>query len=322
MAVLILHYYLNLLNKIYIIFFSSLFIITLYLLLFFNYKKIFNSDYFIEIPRGAELSHITNLILHDDVYLNKKLYLLYLKIYNKYFNKIKFGEFEIDKNFNLIEITQIISKPSNVYRDLVIIEGWQSYQLEKTLKKIFNKQYEIPYDSILADTYKYQSHNSFKEIYNLMKTSKDKFFTNNMNNKLFKNYTVNEIMIIASLIEKEGKSYTDKKLISSVILNRLNDNIKLQIDATTIFAITKGRFKFNRNLTFKDLKKIDPYNTYHINRLPPSPICFVSRKTIEILLENYKSEYLFYFFDENKDKHIFSKSFKEHKEKLKEYRKK
>ena len=100
------------------------------------------------------------------------------------------------------------------------------------------------------------------------------------------------------------------------------NKLKLEIDATTIFSITKGEYKFDRKLTLKDLKYKDKYNTYFIRGLPPKPICYVSRKTIEIVLENYKSNYLYYFFDENNQRHTFSKSFEEHKKLLKEYRKK
>ena len=103
----------------------------------------------------------------------------------------------------------------------------------------------------------------------------------------------------------------DTSYARSIITTRLS---------STIFSITKGKFKFKRKLTFDDLKIADNYNTYYIKGLPPSPICFVGMKTIEIVLENYKSDYLFYFFDENLNKHIFSKTFENHKNKLKKYR--
>ena len=61
-------------------------------------------------------------------------------------------------------------------------------------------------------------------------------------------------MIIGSIIEKEGLDREDKKKISSVIFNRLNKNMKLQIDATVIYAITKGGYNLKRKLLFKDLK--------------------------------------------------------------------
>ena len=67
-----------------------------------------------------------------------------------------------------------------------------------------------------------------------------KFFKEYMDNKLIKKYGINNILILASLIEKEGKDKYDKSLISSVILNRLNKNMRLQIDASVIASITEG----------------------------------------------------------------------------------
>jgi len=289
--------------------------------LFLNFKKINIEDNLIEIPKGASINIVTNLILEDENIINKKIYLNYLRIYSKFYKKIKFGEFNINNKFTLFKVTNLISNPSNFYREFKIIGGWQTYQLKKLLKEKFNLSNSIPYNDIIADTYNYQSHNDFSEIYNLMKNFKIKFFSKYKDNELLKKYTIEQIMVISSLVEKEGREDNDKRLVSSVILNRLENKLKLEIDATTIFSITKGEYKFDRKLTLKDLKYKDKYNTYFIRGLPPKPICYVSRKTIEIVMENYKSDYLFYFFNEKDDKHIFSKSFNEHKKLLKKYRK-
>ena len=85
-------------------------------------------------------------------------------------------------------------------------------------------------------------------------TIKSKYMNNFKDNVVYKNFTENEIMIIGSIIEKEGLDREDKKKISSVIFNRLNQNMKLQIDATVIYAITKGQYNLKRKLLFKDLK--------------------------------------------------------------------
>ena len=111
-----------------------------------------------------------------------------------------------------------------------------------------------------------------------------------------------------------------KKKIFSVLINRLKINMKLQIDATVIYALTDGKYDLNRKLTYNDLKIKHRYNTYFINGLPPEPISYVGLKTIELIFENYKTNYLFYFYNKFEDKHIFSESYFEHKKKLNEYR--
>ena len=127
-------------------------------------------------------------------------------------------------------------------------------------------------------------------------------------------------MTIGSLLEKEGLDNNDKKKISSVIFNRLNKKMRLQIDATVLFALTDGQYNLNRKLNLDDLKYKHPYNTYLNYGLPPSPISFVGTKTIDIIFEMYSSDYLFYFYNSNLQKHIFSKNYEEHKKKLNEYR--
>ena len=85
-------------------------------------------------------------------------------------------------------------------------------------------------------------------------------------------------MIIGSLLEKEGLDEEDKKQISSVIFNRLDRKMKLQIDATVLFAITNGKYDLDRKLLRSDLKINHPFNTYIYKGLPPEPISYVGKK--------------------------------------------
>ena len=98
--------------------------------------------------------------------------------------------------------------------------------------------------------------------------------------------------------------------------------MRLQIDASVIASITEGEFKLNRPLNIKDLKYVHPLNTYINDGIPSEMICYVGEETIRILLENPKSDYLFYFYNILEEKHIFSKNFIDHKKRLNDYRKK
>ena len=138
---------------------------------------------------------------------------------------------------------------------------------------------------------------------------------------MFNDYSPDELLVIGSLIEKEGLDYYDKRNISSVIFNRLKIGMKLQIDATVIYAITNGKYNLNRKLLYNDLKFDHPYNTYKYKGLPPKPISYVSNETLDIVLENHNTDFLFYFYNNSLNKHVFSKNFKDHKHKLNEYRK-
>ena len=299
------------------------FIFLIFLLLFsFLIKTSINEEKIIAIEKGSSKNEISLLILNDKSFFEKKLFKIYLQIYDLFVDNINYGEFKLNKSSSLIDIAEIISKPSNVFYKFTVIDGWEGYQLENYMKFNYGASIKIDYQDILADTYKYKSTDTLDKIIRLMHLNKNQLFNNYDVNILLNEYSINEIMTIASLVEKEGKNDNDKRLIASVIFNRLNKNMKLQIDASTIFSITRGKFKFARKLEYKDLRINDIYNTYFIYGLPPNPICYVGRKTIEIVLENYKSEFLYYFFNNELNKHVFTKSFQEHIDKLNKYRKK
>ena len=192
--------------------------------------------------------------------------------------------------------------------------------MQNELSKYFSNVEEIPYNDILADTYFFEKNENFNFFLNKLKKFKLNYFEKFNENILNENFSNEEIMIMGSLIEKEGLDYNDKRHIYSVIFNRLKINMKLQIDASVLFAITDGEYNLNRNLRLKDLKFNHPSNTYINYGLPPKPISYVGTKTIDLIYENYKSDFLFYFFDNSLKKHIFSKTYENHKKKLNEFR--
>ena len=311
----ILRYYLKIFSFLLIIFF----IIYIYFILnifTFNFK---NNE--IIINKGDNLEKIIYVNFTSSNKLDKFFFKNYIKFYNLFIDHIHYGEFYLEKNINFSTFIKTISKPSNIINKLTIVEGSSKSDLNKELNKIFNTHTSIDYNAIIADTYFIEDKKNFNKFKTKMIDFKNNFFLKFNNNPLLSKYNIDEIMIIGSLIEKEGLDYQDKRLISSVILNRLEKKMKLQIDATVVYAITEGKYKINRNLNYSDLKIDNPFNTYKINGLPPQPISYVGSKTIELIMENYKTNYLFYFYDIFEKKHIFSKNYKNHIKKLNEYRK-
>ena len=315
----ILRYYLKTFSFIFIIFTVLFFLYILYL---FN-KNIEIKKNPISINKGDSIEKVLKNNIIDITILEITLVKIYLKI-NGLINKkfFHYGDFDIQSSSSLRNFLTIISKPSNVLLKITIVEGWSKNQLDSELSKYFKDFHSIPYQDIIADTYYLNKNSDFDSFLNRINNFKTNFFKKYRNNKLNDKFNVNELMIIGSLLEKEGLDEEDKKKISSVIFNRLNRKMKLQIDATVLFAITNGKYDLNRKLLRSDLKVNHPFNTYIYRGLPPEPISYVGKKSLEILFENNKNDFLFYFFNYSLNKHIFSKSFKEHKERLYEYRKK
>ena len=315
----ILHYYLKVFSLIIV---TSLIITFLYAYYVLN-RNLDISDKLITIKKGERIESFLNQNINNLLRLELLILKIYYKTSNVLLNKfIHFGEFYIEQDISALRLLEIISNPSNVINRITIVEGWTNKQLNFELSKFFKKTKDIAYEDIIADTYFLEKNSDFKNFNKNLITIKSKYMNNFKDNIVYKKFTENEIMTIGSLLEKEGLDIEDKKKISSVIFNRLNKKMKLQIDATVIYALTNGEYNMKRKLLLKDLKIDHPYNTYIYNGLPPKPISYVGKETLDIIFENYKTDFLFYFFNKSLNRHIFSKTYEEHRKKLNDYRNK
>jgi UPF0755 protein len=122
----------------------------------------------------------------------------------------------------------------------------------------------------------------------------------------------NEVMTLASIVQKETPKTAEMPLVASVYLNRLKKRIKLQADPTVVYAITNGLGHMQgKGLFANHLKTNSPYNTYVNYGLPPSPISNVGRNAISAVLNPADTNYLFFVAD-GQGGHKFAKSYEEH----------
>jgi UPF0755 protein len=123
-------------------------------------------------------------------------------------------------------------------------------------------------------------------------------------------HSLAEIITMASIIEREARNPSDRRMISGVLWNRLKKKMPLQVDVTFLYTIGKGTFQ----LTLDDLKTDSPYNTYIHKGLPPGPIGSPSLDSIEAAISPTKNDYLYYLADSSGVTH-FSKTYEEHRQK-------
>jgi len=126
--------------------------------------------------------------------------------------------------------------------------------------------------------------------------------------------TTHELLTLASIVEKETGVEAERALVAAVFHNRLKRQMPLQSDPTVIYGLKH----FNGNLTKKDLRDDNPYNTYRISALPPGPICNPSLSSIKAVLNPADVPYL-YFVSKNDGTHIFSETIEEHNQAVKIY---
>ena len=116
-----------------------------------------------------------------------------------------------------------------------------------------------------------------------------------------------ELVIVASLIEKEAATPEERPLVASVIYNRLQKDMPLQIDASIHYALDKQ----GEELSLADLKVNSPYNTYENKGLPPGPICSPSRSLSEAAINPADTDYLYYVLKANGEEHFFTNNYDE-----------
>jgi UPF0755 protein len=226
---------------------------------------------------------------------------------NILFNKVNTVKITIPEGYTNEEIAKTLQKSGLVTESdfLNEAENWtnNSYWF---LEGLPNNKHKL--DGFLYPaTYTFQKNASSKTIINEMLKS---FEINMKSNKTYitdSGLSIRNIVITASLIEKEAVKDVDRPKIASVINNRLKKNMPLQIDATILYIIGHKAKLYNKDLAVKS-----PYNTYLNKGLPPSPICNPGIKSINAAIHPAKTDYLYYVLNSKTKMHIFSKTYAEH----------
>ena len=236
-------------------------------------------------------------------------------------NNIKTGEYILSNNDNPFTFLKKLINNQFITRKITFPEGWTVYQIVEKLNNnpiLLGNIKELPPEgSLMPDTYFYKFGNSKMDIINRMKDNMNlikkeikKINKTSLNTK--------EIIILASIIEKEVHKQEDRKLVSSVYHNRLKKNMKLQADPTVVYALTKNNIytgKVNKQrITHKDLLTNSPYNTYRRSGLPPTPICCPSTESILAAMNPANTDYLYFVSDMKLDRNYYSSDFKQHVE--------
>ena len=311
------------------------------ILSFFSYlnyslnKNIYNYENFsFQVNSGESVSKVINKLKEKGLIDSD----LRIKIISYIYNiKPRFiiGKYLVEKNETENTLLRKLLTGQVIQNFVTIIEGSTYKEILLTLKDSklikFNKninysekifpskiKFVTPEGTCFPDTYKFSSGISVDKF--LSKCSR------NMEDILMKYWKVRdyslpyktpyEMLIMASIIEKETSDFYEKPIVASVFINRLNKKMRLQADPTVIYGIKN----FDGDITKKDLMANNEYNTYRINGLPKTPICSPGERSIEAASKPAISDYL-YFVANNKGKHVFSTNYKDHVKAVNKYQK-
>jgi len=306
------------------------------------YNKNNKKDIIVDVPSGSTVSKISDILYENNLIKNKTLFKVVSKVSNKA-PDIKAGKYLINQTYSNNDIINLLAS-GKIYQDgikITIQEGSTSKEIIDILvsKKLGNKEdYEeliqnpkefydkfsyLKEDDITSlegflypETYYFNENDSEKEILSEMLSAFNKIYSDKLREKQKElNMTIQQVVNLASIVEKEAVLDEDRAIIASVFYNRLEIDMPLQSDAT-IQYIFKERKKI---VTYNDLKIDSPYNSYRNKGLPPTPIANPGVKSIEGTLYPEDTKYL-YFVAKINGGNNYSVKYEEHLKYVKEYK--
>ena len=277
------------------------------------------------IQQNENFSSINTRLSKEHLISSARLFHRYSQ-FRGVLNKFKTGHYIIKHNSNLIDVFNTFINQKSQVTLFTIPEGKNMYEIAKMLEenaitkysdfiqlardKTFLTELGIQADSVegylYPESYDFAPNSPARHVIQLMvREYQKKIATVNFANT---GLTPRQVLILASMVEKETGDKKERPVIAGVFYNRLKLKMRLQSDPTTIY----GKFEeYNGNLTRKDLLTPTAYNTYTIPALPVGPISNPGIESIKAVLNPANHKYL-YFVSQNDGTHIFSESYEQH----------
>lgn len=239
--------------------------------------------------------------------------------------KLKAGEYLFNQPISMYDVIKKISDGDVVYHKITLAEGLTTKQIIDLINNEPMLSGDISIDiaegEILPETYSFVRGESKNSLLTRAKAAMSEFLQRQWDSRQLSLPLKNkkQLLILASIIEKETAVNDERGLVASVFVNRLTKGIKLQTDPTVIYSITMGQKDLGRQLTRKDLAFDSPYNTYKYYGLPPAPICNPGKASIEAAANPIDSDYLYFVADGNGG-HNFAKSLKKHNQNVQRWK--
>lgn len=254
-------------------------------------------------------------------------------------NEIKVGEYLLRPNMRPPEIASILTSGVSVVRPLVVPEGYNMFEIAQMmaarelmtvseflklctdksyLKKILDEGVTSCEGYLYPDTYAVTKFTKGNEVVEMMLKRFIENYSKIEEEVKKTNFTRNEFITLASIVEKETGAPEERSIVSSVYHNRLKKNMRLQADPTVLYGKMIRSGKLQNNITRKDLLELTPYNTYAKAGLPVGPIANPGLLAMQATLNPAKTDYI-YFVSRNDGTHVFSVDYKDHKKAVRDF---
>ena len=277
------------------------------------------------VSRGTGLGTIAGILEQQNVISNKNIFEYGVIAYKKD-SQLKAGEYLFTPGISMQKVMELLTSGKSILHSVTIPEGYTSYQAYQVLKKheiLVGDLGDVPTEgALLPETYKFSRGTSRQEILKRMIDARSKaveeIWARRAPNLPLENKE--ELVALASIVEKETGVAGERTRVAGVFINRLNKGMKLQSDPTVIYGIFGGKGKPKGRPIFRsDLDKPTDYNTYHIPALTPGPIANPGRAALEAVANPSRTKDLFFVAD-GTGGHVFAETLKQHNANVKRWR--
>ena len=278
------------------------------------------------IREGTGLNRIAQQLRGAGIIDSELLFRAGVRAHNAH-RDLKAGEYAFNARVSMYEVMETLREGKAIMHKVSIPEGLTSFEIFRRLRENEILSGDLPEDlppegSLMPDTYPFQRGTTRAELVEQMKLAQERFLARIWNSRIdgLPLESPEELVTLASIVEKETGRADERPRVASVFINRLRLGMRLQSDPTILYGLFGGEGRPDgRPIYRSDIDKETPYNTYQIDGLPPGPIANPGRAAMEAVANPSRTDDL-YFVADGTGGHAFAKTLEDHNDNVRRWR--
>ena len=273
-------------------------------------------DKVVNIPPRNGIRDIADILVQEGVIDHPWAFVVSAMLARSH-DDLKFGEYQFTKQASLHEVINTLTDGKVVQHQVTVPEGLTSEQIVQRLMDtdvLSGNIKDVPKEgSLLPESYRYPRGTPREQVVQRMRQMRDRVVQEVWDHRMpdVPLRSPEELVILASIVEKETGRVDERSRVAAVFVNRLKQHMKLQSDPTIIYGLVGGKGTLGRPIQKREIEQPTSYNTYVIQGLPQGPICNPGRAALEAVAKPARTKELYFVADGNGG-HTFSETLEQH----------
>jgi UPF0755 protein len=273
-------------------------------------------DKIVNIPPRNGIRDIADILVQEGVIDHPWAFVVSAMLARSH-DDLKFGEYQFTKQASLHEVINTLTDGKVVQHQVTLPEGLTSEQIVQRLMDtdvLSGNIKDVPKEgSLLPESYRYPRGTPREQVVQRMRQMRDRVVQEVWDHRMpdVPLRSPEELVILASIVEKETGRVDERSRVAAVFVNRLKQHMKLQSDPTIIYGLVGGKGTLGRPIQKREIEQPTSYNTYVIQGLPQGPICNPGRAALEAVAKPARTKELYFVADGNGG-HTFSETLEQH----------